>query len=156
MPCHVKMVDGHCDDGCGYLVRSNALNTEREVHKTLQSTVHDSMIIQIFILRMKSNLRMPWNGRHVVYFGVNLRVEVLLLTWSWLSSDSYDDISSAVSSSDWMIPFSYCQKLHRLSQSRSLTIALRAHSRATRSKARLVSKSKNYILNIIHLPFLIF
>ena len=43
MPCHVKMVDGHCDDGCGYLVRSNALNTEREVHKTLQLTVHDSM-----------------------------------------------------------------------------------------------------------------
>ena len=46
MPCHVKMVDGHCDDGCGYLVRSNALNTKREVYKTLQSTVHDSMIIQ--------------------------------------------------------------------------------------------------------------
>ena len=43
MPCHVKMVDGHCDDGFGYLVRSNALNTEREVHKTLQLTVHDSM-----------------------------------------------------------------------------------------------------------------
>ena len=59
MPCHVKMVDGHCDDGFGYLVRSNALNTEREVHKTLQLTVHDSMIIQIFILLMKSNSRMP-------------------------------------------------------------------------------------------------
>ena len=50
---------GHCDDGCGYLVRSNALNIEREVHKTLQSTVHDSMIIQLFILLMKSNSRMP-------------------------------------------------------------------------------------------------
>ena len=153
MPCYVKMVDGHCDDGCGYLV-----NTEYWTWGTQNASieVHDSMIIQIFILRMKSNLRMPWNGRHVVYFGVNLRVEFLLLTRSWSSSDSYDDISSAVSSSDWMIPFSYCQKLHRLSQSRSLTIALRAHSRATRSKARLVSKSKNYILNIIHLPFLIF
>ena len=59
MSCHVKMVDGHCDDGCGYLVRSNALNIEREVHKTRQSTIHDSMIIQIFILLMKSNSRMP-------------------------------------------------------------------------------------------------
>ena len=41
------------------LVRSNALDTEREVHKTLQSTVHVSMIMQIFILLMKSNSRMP-------------------------------------------------------------------------------------------------
>ena len=49
--CHVTLRwwIRDCDDGCGYLVRSNALNTEREVHKTLQSTFHDSMIIQIFI-----------------------------------------------------------------------------------------------------------
>ena len=76
--CHVKMVDGHCNDGCGYLVRSNALNIERGVHKTLHSTVHDSMIIQIFILLMKSNSRMPWNGRHVVYFSVNFKGRSLI------------------------------------------------------------------------------
>ena len=78
--CHVMLRwwMGHCDDGCGYLVRSNALNTEREVHKTLQSTVHDSMIIQIFILLMKSNSRMPWNGRHVVYLSVNFKSRSLI------------------------------------------------------------------------------
>ena len=73
--CHVMLRwwMGHCDDGCEYLVRSNALNTEREVHKTLLSTVHDGMIIQIFILLMKSNSIMPWNGRQVVYFSVNFK-----------------------------------------------------------------------------------
>ena len=61
--CHVMLRwwIRHCDNGCGYLVRSNALNTEREVHKTLQSTVHDSMIIQIFILLMRSNSRILYS-----------------------------------------------------------------------------------------------
>ena len=78
--CHVMLRwwMGHCADECRYLVRSNALNTERKIHKTLQSTVHDSLIIQIFILLLKSNSRMPWNGRHVVYVNVNFKGRSLI------------------------------------------------------------------------------
>ena len=67
----------HCDDGCGYLVRSNALNTEREVHKTLQSTVHDSMIKQIFILLMKFQECLETVDTSFI-LALILRVEVLL------------------------------------------------------------------------------
>ena len=37
-----------------------------------------TIVWQIFILPMKSNSRMPWNGRHVVYLSVNFKSRSLI------------------------------------------------------------------------------